>query len=70
MNRLKATLTLVLAGCVVVFAIQNMATVELQFLFWSFSAPRVFIFGLILLTGFLMGFLISGLSRRRGTQRE
>lgn len=50
-------LNLVIVGLVVVFAIQNAATVEVQFLLWSTAMPRVVILFLFFAAGALVGWL-------------
>ena len=62
MKKIKAFTTIFLITLVVVFAVQNSAVVEIQFLFWNFSAPRVFLVLALLIVGFLLGVLMSNLS--------
>ena len=62
MNKLKAIVTLLLIFAVAMFAIQNAAVVEIQFLFWGFSIPRALLVMVLLLTGFCIGLLVSSLS--------
>jgi len=58
MRKLKHYLAMALAIILIVFAIQNMATVELNFLFWSFQSRRFVVIAFALLTGFLIGMLV------------
>ena len=51
---------LVLTVLAVLFIIQNIAIVEIQFLFWSFSLPRSVFLVLFIVIGFLAGWLIDG----------
>ena len=62
MKKVKAFVTLFLIIMVAVFAVQNSAVVEIQFLLWGFSAPRVFVVLSLLLVGFLLGILVSSLT--------
>jgi uncharacterized integral membrane protein len=62
MKKLKAFLTIFLFVLVGIFALQNSAIVEIQFLAWGFSAPRIFIVIALLIIGFLLGLLVSNLS--------
>lgn len=62
---LKPWLGIVLLGLVVLFTVQNIATVELNFFFWSFSMPRAILVFLIFLAGVLTGWILRGL---RGTR--
>lgn len=56
----KKILAFVLIGASLLFIIQNMAVVEIQFLLWSFSLPRSVFLLLLLLVGFLVGWLWHG----------
>ena len=69
MNKIKAFVTLFLIIMVAVFAVQNTAVVEIQFLFWGFSAPRVFVVLALLIVGFLLGVLVSSLSSIKHSQK-
>ena len=42
---------------VLIFIVQNMATVEVQFFFWSLSLPRSLILLAVMAVGFLIGWL-------------
>lgn len=61
--RIGFTLALILIATV--FAIQNAADVELKFLVWSFSTPRVLLVIALISIGFLIGVLVSTLGGRR-----
>jgi len=65
MNKLKALIMLLLFFVVALFAIQNAAVVEIQFLFWGFSIPRALLVLALLLIGFVFGLLVSSLSALR-----
>lgn len=54
---IKKILAFVLTGIAVVFIIQNISVVEIQFLFWSFSLPRAIFLVLLLAIGILIGWL-------------
>lgn len=51
---------LLLAGLVVLFIVQNVATVEIQFLFWSTQMPRSLMIFLIFAVGILVGWFLHG----------
>jgi len=53
----KKILAFILGGIGLLFIVQNMAMVEIQFLFWSFSLPRTLLLLLLLIIGFLIGWL-------------
>ena len=58
MEKLRFWLAGLLGGCFVLFALQNMASVEVQFLLWSFTAQRFLIITLSFLIGGLFGWLV------------
>ncbi|CCK75935.1 MAG: DUF1049 domain-containing protein [Oleispira antarctica] len=68
MNKIKAFITLVLFILIAIFAVQNSAIVEIQFLFWSFSSPRVLLFLTFLVIGFLLG--LFAVTRNKGGTKE
>ncbi len=55
---LNKILVLILVGITGLFILQNLAVVEIQFLFWSFSLPRAILLLIILAIGFLTGWLV------------
>jgi len=61
MKSLKSIVTLLLIIVVLIFAIQNIAAVEIQFLFWSFSIPRALMIVLLIGIGFIIGLLVFSL---------
>ena len=67
--RAHLILTLVLVGLVLIFILQNAATVEVQFLVWSASMPRALLIFLVLATGVALGWVLRG-TYRLTRQRE
>ena len=61
----KLLLILILAGLVVLFIIQNVAVVEIQFLFWSAKIPRSLLVVLMLAIGAIIGWFLHGYIRHR-----
>lgn len=55
--QIKKISIFLLAGIMGVFIVQNMAIVEIQFLFWSFSLPRALTLFIVLSAGVLIGWL-------------
>jgi len=55
----KKILILTLSGLTLLFIVQNLAIVEVQFLFWSFALPRVALLSVIFAVGVLTGWLLS-----------
>lgn len=62
MKKIKALTTLVIVGLVAIFAVQNAATVDLRFLFWSFSMPRALLVMALLCVGFFLGVIVYSLA--------
>ena len=65
MQSLKSILSLLLIIAALIFAIQNFATVEIQFLLWSFSLPRALMIVILLGVGFIIGLLFYSLVLHR-----
>jgi uncharacterized integral membrane protein len=65
---IKLVLILILASLAVIFLTQNVAVVEVSFLFWSISMSRALLIFFTLVIGFIIGwFLHSYLSYRKST---
>lgn len=62
MGKIKAVITLLLVFAVALFAIQNAEVVEINFLAWSFSIPRVLLVFALLAAGFVLGIIVSSIS--------
>tara|TARA_R110002110_G_scaffold286415_1_gene500686 strand:- start:2809 stop:3018 length:210 start_codon:yes stop_codon:yes gene_type:complete len=54
---LRNLLILILLGLLVVFVVQNAATVEVNFLAWSGSLPRAVLYVVIFALGAIVGWL-------------
>jgi len=67
MKLIRHWIALFLGACLVIFALQNITLVEVQFLFWSFHAYRFVILAVSFLIGCVMGWLLKahGANRRR-----
>jgi putative membrane protein len=52
-------LSLIVAGVAIIFALQNAAPVQVNFLIWSFQASSALILLVTLALGALIGFLVS-----------
>jgi uncharacterized integral membrane protein len=55
MLKLKSTIALILGVLLILVAFQNMASVELTFLFWTFETRRIVLIAICVVTGFLLG---------------
>lgn len=67
---LKPWLGIGLLGLIVLFTVQNVAIVELNFFFWSFRTPRAILVFLIFLAGVLAGWIVRGLRKSNRARRE
>ena len=57
---LKLILMLLLVGLSILFIIQNVAIVEIQFLLWSVKLPRSLLMFLLLAIGLIIGWFSHG----------
>ena len=62
MKKVKSIIILFLVLLVAIFAIQNSEIIEVQFLFWSFSTPRVLLIISMIFIGFFIGISASSIS--------
>jgi uncharacterized integral membrane protein len=65
MHSIKSIISLLLIIAVLTFSIQNIASVEIQFLLWSFSIPRALLIIILLGVGFVIGMLFYSIAFRR-----
>ena len=56
-------LVLILAGLVVIFIIQNVAIVDVQFFTWSVSIPRSLLIFIVLGVGIMMGWFFKSFTK-------
>ncbi|MGD8809828.1 MAG: LapA family protein [Gammaproteobacteria bacterium] len=63
--RLKPALLIVLVALGIVFALQNVADVEVQFLLWSVTLPRAILLLVVLAVGIVIGAILHSIHRRR-----
>jgi len=66
---LKHIVLIVLVAIGVIFAFQNVAKVEVQFLLWSVTLPRAILILAVLALGVLIGWILQGI-RGRKARRE
>ncbi len=57
MGFLRGIFVGLIALVALVFVVQNLATIEVAFLTWSFAAPRAFVFLLLFALGLIAGYL-------------
>lgn len=66
----KLALILILASLAVVFIAQNVAVVEIGFLFWKASMSSALLLFFTLMIGFLLGWFFHGYLLHRESRRE
>lgn len=64
----KLVVILLLAGLAVLFIVQNVAAVEIQFLIWSLQISRSLLMLLMLLIGIAIGWILHGYLRYRNSR--
>lgn len=64
----RPVILIVLIAIGVLFAIQNVADVEVQFLLWSFALPRAILILVVLALGMLIGWILHSVHARRRQQ--
>ena len=69
MQSIKSIFGLLLIIAALVFAIQNIAAIKVQFLLWSFSLPSALLILMLLSIGFLLGVLFYSLLLHRRRRR-
>ncbi len=70
LGKFRHIVSIVLGAVLAVFAIQNMAKVELTVLFWSFEARRIIVIAIAFVIGFAIGWLVNWRGRRRDAGPE
>ena len=65
MQSIKKIISLLLIIAVMIFSIQNIAAVEIQFLLWNFTLPRALLIVILLGIGFIIGILFYSIAFRR-----
>lgn len=66
----KMFIVLILAGLAVLFIFQNVAIVEIQFLFWAVQMSRSLLMLLLLAIGIIIGWFLHGYIRHRKNRSE
>jgi lipopolysaccharide assembly protein A len=67
---IKLILILILASLAVIFITQNVAVVEVSFLFWSVSMSRALLIFFLLMIGFVLGWFLHGYLSYRKSKNE
>jgi uncharacterized integral membrane protein len=66
----KLILILVLAGLTVIFIIQNVAIVEISFLFWSIQMSRALFMFFLLAIGLIIGWISHSITTSRNKTKK
>jgi putative membrane protein len=66
----KLIFVLMLTSLAVLFIMQNVAAVEIQFLFWSIQMSRALLMFLLLAIGIVIGWFLHSYMKYRGTNLE
>jgi len=61
----KFVLGIVFGILALIFIFQNMQTVDVTFLAWTITMSRALMLLIILLIGFILGWAVAGIGRRR-----
>lgn len=61
----KLIISLLLVGLTVLFIVQNVAIVEVQFLFWSAQIPRSVLMFIVMAIGVVVGWFLHSYSNYR-----
>lgn len=62
MKNAKSILSIILITLSVIFLLQNMVTVRIEFLIWSLAVPRALMVVILIGIGFIIGLLVSNFS--------
>ena len=66
----KLILILIIACLAVIFITQNVAAVDVTFLFWSISMSRALLIFFVLMIGFVLGWFLHGYLTYRRSKNE
>ncbi len=68
--KFKFYLILVILLLIIIIFIQNTEVVKFQIYFWQISMSRIILFPALLITGFIVGYIIAKLHRRKRIQQQ
>ena len=63
-QKIRVGFFVALAVIITIVAMQNMQPVEFKILFWNHSLSFIFLFGIIFITGFIAGYVVSLIRRK------
>ena len=64
-RNLELVASLILVGLVVIFVVQNMEILTVQFLLWSFEIRRSFLIFIVLGIGIMVGWAVRKMPKRK-----
>ncbi len=64
MEKIRLVLAVVLGAFLALFALQNMAPVQLTILIWTFEGRRIVVIGVGFLVGLVIGWILCALRRK------
>ncbi len=70
MEKLKIVLATGLGAFLALFALQDMAPVQLTVLFWTFEGRRIIVIGISFLAGFAIGWTAHTIRRQRSPKPD
>lgn len=70
MKNLKLIISLLLTGFIVLFITQNVAIVEIRFMFWEVSMSRSLLIFFLLAVGIIVGWLLNSYMAHRSGKGE
>lgn len=66
----KTIIILILIILFAIILIQNTQVVTVQLFFWKLSMSRIILISLLMLVGFIIGFLVAKVGKKRLKQQE
>lgn len=66
--KLKLIAALVISALVVILLVQNKQVVTYRLFFWQISISQIILVPMILIVGFILGFIVAKLRKRRSVK--
>ncbi len=66
--KLKLIAALVISALVIILLVQNKQAVTYRLFFWQISISQIILVPLILIVGFILGFIVAKMRKRRSTK--
>lgn len=65
MKKARFWIAVALGAALALFALQNLAAVDITFLFWTFETSRIFVLAATFAIGLAIGWIVKSLQRAR-----